>query len=228
MAAVSVSFAGHALALLPCGAAYWPAEQLLLVADLHLEKGSHFARRGFLLPPHDTVETLARIAAALEATGARRLVALGDSFHDPGGLARMSAPARGRLDALLARVSWTWIAGNHDGVAAAGLGGTSAETLEVAGVLLRHEADPRESLPEISGHFHPRVALPLRTGRRAVRRCFALGNRRLVLPAYGAFAGGLDIGDPAFALLGPGREALVPTTSGLVRLPVATPACHAA
>jgi DNA ligase-associated metallophosphoesterase len=217
MGAVSVSFAGHELFLLPCGAAFWPAERLLLVADLHLEKGSHFARRGFLLPPHDTLDTLARLQAALDGTGAAWLVALGDSFHDSAGIGRMALPARARLDALLVRVRWTWIAGNHDGVAAAGLGGESAEALEVAGIVLRHEADPAAQGPEISGHLHPKVALQLRTGRRAVRRCFALGGARLVLPAYGAFAGGLDIRDPAFSLLGPGREALVPTESGLVR-----------
>lgn len=217
MGFVSVSFAGHALSLLPCGAVWWPAERMLLVADLHFEKGSHFARRGYLLPPHDTLETLARLEAALARTGAARLVALGDSFHDPAGVGRMAPDARARLDALLARVRWTWIAGNHDGVVAAGLGGDSAEELEVAGVMLRHAAEPSDPRPEISGHLHPKVVLPLRAGRRAVRRCFAMGGERLVLPAYGAYAGGLDLADPAFAYLGAAREALVPTGAGLVR-----------
>jgi DNA ligase-associated metallophosphoesterase len=221
MGFVSVSFAGQALSLLPCGAAFWPAERLLLVADLHLEKGSHFARRGILLPPHDTIETLGRLRAALDGTGATRLVALGDSFHDPGGVQRMAPPARSALEALLARVRWTWIAGNHDGVVAARLGGDSAEVLEVGGIVLRHEADPAETRAEISGHLHPKTVLHLRTGRRAVRRCFARGRARLVLPAYGAYAGGLDVSDPAFGLLGADREALVPTEAGLVRQAVA-------
>jgi DNA ligase-associated metallophosphoesterase len=219
--AVSVSFAGQVLHPLPCGALFWPAEDMLLVADLHLEKGSHFAARGWPLPPHDSLETLGRLAQALEATGASRLAALGDSLHDREALGRMSLPARQGLERLLAGVDWLWITGNHDGEAPAALGGRVVPEQEVGGLVLRHEslaADPR---PEISGHLHPCARVPLRTGRAVVRRCFLVGAGRLVLPAYGAFAGGLDAADPAFALLGPAREALVVTPAGLVHLPVA-------
>ena len=218
--AVSLPFAGTEFRLLPCGALFWPAEDLLLVADLHLEKGSHFAARGFLLPPHDSLETLARLARALRVTGARRVAALGDSLHDRGALDRMSAPVRARLEALVARVDWTWITGNHDGAAAAALGGAAAVSLEVGGLVLRHESLPSDPRPEVSGHLHPRIRLVTRAGRMVLRRCFALGGGRLVLPAYGAFTGGLDVSDPAFAMLGPEREALIVSSAGPVRVPV--------
>ncbi len=221
---VSLSFAGHAMRLFPCGALFWPAENLLLVADLHLEKGSHFARQGWLLPPHDSLETLDRLAAVIETTGAARVAALGDSLHDAGALSRMAARARERLAALVARADWLWITGNHDGDAPAELGGRTAPEQQVAGVVLRHACRPAETRPEISGHLHPRTRIALRTGRSVLRRCFALGGGRLVLPAYGAFCGGLDVSDAAFAALGPAREALVATDSGLVRVPAAAAA----
>lgn len=217
--AVSLSFAGERLDLLPCGAVFWPAEDLLLVADLHLEKGSHFARRGFPLPPHDSLETLGRLAAALERTGARRVAALGDSLHDRDAPLRMCAPVRDLLHRLLGRAEFVWIAGNHDGEAARALGGTAASEVELRGLVLRHACDSTDPRPELSGHLHPRVRIPLRTGRVVARRCFALGANRLVLPAYGAFAGGLDVSDPAFAPLGVARVALVVAGGRLVRVP---------
>jgi DNA ligase-associated metallophosphoesterase len=222
MADVSLSFAGHALRPLPCGALFWPAESLLLVADLHLEKGSSLARRGSLLPPHDSLDTLDRLAAALERTGARRVAALGDSFHDRDGPARLLPAARARLEAMIATVEWVWISGNHDGASAATLGGQVEPEMLVSGVALRHEALPGEAGPEISGHFHPKVVLQLRAGVRRSRRCFALAGDRLVLPAYGAYAGGLALDDPAWpAALGRWPEALVVLDGGLVRVPPA-------
>jgi hypothetical protein len=220
MADVSLSFAGARLVLMRCGAVWWPAERLLLVADLHLEKGSAFARRGWLLPPHDSADTLARLAAAVEATGAARVVCLGDSFHDPDGPARMLPAARARLFGLLRHAEFLWVTGNHDGASAAMLGGWAVPELVVAGIALRHEACPARPGAEISGHFHPKVSLTLRTGRRVSRRCFALAGERLVLPAYGAYAGGLAVDDPAIAAaLGRAPDALVALGTGLVRLP---------
>jgi hypothetical protein len=220
MADVSLSFAGHRFCPLPCGALFWPAQSLLLVADLHLEKGSHFAARGWLLPPHDSLDTLQRLAAAVRRTGARRVAALGDSFHDVDGAARLLPDAAAMLSRLLAGVEWLWITGNHDGASGAELGGQVHAELEVECVMLRHEAEPAMPGPEISGHFHPKVSLALRSGTRVSRRCLALAPGRLVLPAYGAYAGGLSIDDPAFAAaLGARPEAVVALAEGLIRLP---------
>ncbi len=220
MGNVSLSFAGQDFLPLPCGGLFWPSESLLLVADLHLEKGSAFARRGWLLPPHDSLDTLQTLAAALAATGARRLVALGDSFHDAHGPSRMPAPAQALLASLMASVDWLWVTGNHDGGSSAALGGTICDETVIAGIALRHEAMARSAIPEISGHYHPKVSLLLRTGRRVSRRCLALAPGRMVLPAYGAYAGGLSVDDPAFAIaLGAPPEAIIALAEGLVRLP---------
>lgn len=220
MADVSLSFAGARFEVLPCGALFWPAMGCLLVADLHLEKGSAFARRGWLLPPHDSLDTLDRLEQAVTASGARRLVALGDSFHDADGPARLLPQARARLEGLLARLDWLWVTGNHDGDSGAAVGGAAVAEIELGGIWLRHEADRSAPGPEISGHYHPKVEIRLRTGRRLSRRCLALAGDRLVLPAYGAYAGGLGIDDPAYVqALGAAPEALVPSGAGLIRLP---------
>lgn len=197
MADVSLSFAGAAFRPLACGALWWPAEQTLLLADLHLEKGSHHARRGWMLPPHDSLDTLLRLAAALRRTGARRLICLGDSFHDRGGPGRMTPAARDLLAAMIAATEWMWITGNHDADSGQEIGGRAEVEWRIAGIDLRHEALRGATSPEISGHFHPKVALPLRTGRRASRRCIAITPNRMVLPAYGSFAGGMAFDDPA-------------------------------
>ncbi len=207
------------LAALSCGAVYWPAEQMLLVADLHLEKGAAFARRGWLLPPHDSLETLGRLIAAVERTGARMVAALGDSFHDSAGARLMASDARALVDRLMGLAELIWVTGNHDGETAGGLGGRVVPELLVGGVCLRHEAVPGFSRAEISGHFHPKVRVPLRTGRQVSRPCLALAGERLVLPAYGAYAGGLSVDDRAFvSALGQSPDALVPVAGGLIRL----------
>jgi DNA ligase-associated metallophosphoesterase len=224
MASVSVSFqdvelAGQWFRALGCGALYWPAEAMLLVADLHLEKGSHFAARGWMLPPHDSLETLRRLEAAALATGARRVAALGDSFHDVDGPERLEPAARAVLARLVSGLDWLWVTGNHDGGSGAALGGRVVDAFSLCGVALRHEALPGFAGAEISGHFHPKVRVPLRSGRSVARRCLARVADRLVLPAYGAYAGGLFVDDPAFrAALGAVPEALVPTSGGLIRL----------
>lgn len=210
----SLCLGGHRLVPLPCGALHWPDEALLAVADLHLEKGSAFARAGWMLPPYDSLDTLARLGRAIRATGARRVVALGDSFHDPHGPQRLPADARRMLDGLVRSVEWVWIAGNHDGIAPGVIGGTVARDLAIAGIAFRHAADPGATGPEISGHFHPKARLG--AGRGPARRCFALAGERLVLPAYGSFAGGLDISSPALsAALGAAPVGLLPTASGI-------------
>lgn len=220
MGNVSLSFAGRGFVPLPCGALFWPAESLLLVADLHLEKGSAFARRGWLLPPHDSLDTLQTLVLAIGATGATRLVALGDSFDDHHGPSRMPEQAQALLASTMSKVDWLWVMGNHDGDSGASLGGNACTEMEIGGIALRHEAMDGADGPEISGHYHPKVSLVLRTGRRVARRCIALAPGRMVLPAYGAYAGGLSVDDPAFvAALGASPEAVVALADGLIRIP---------
>lgn len=194
--AVSLSFAGDDFRPQPCGALHWPAQDALLVADLHFEKASAFARRGRLLPPYDSADTLGWLIDAIEATGARRVICLGDSFHDAGGPARLPDGPRAALQLLTANLDWLWITGNHDDAAAAALGGRVMAEAHIGPLVLRHEAVADDPTPELSGHFHPKVAVHIR-GRRIVRRCFAVSATKIILPAYGAYTGGLDITDPA-------------------------------
>ena len=179
------------------GALYWAEESLLVVADLHLEKGSSFARRGMLLPPYDTTETLARLARLIMRHAPRTVVALGDNFHDGGGPARLSTADRASLAALQRGRDWVWIAGNHDPEPAAGIGGTFAATLSIGALTFRHEPSRNAPDGEISGHLHP-VARIVQRGRAVSRRCFAADGKRLVMPAFGAYTGGLNVRDRAF------------------------------
>jgi DNA ligase-associated metallophosphoesterase len=182
-----------------CGALWHESERTLLVADLHLEKGSSFARRGLLLPPYDTGATLAALAAAVARYAPLRVVSLGDGFHDPQGAARLAADCRAALRALQAGRDWVWVKGNHDPAAPAGLPGEHVEACEVAGVEARHE--PARDLTrksEIAGHLHP-VARILMRGASVRRRCFATDGRRCILPAFGAYAGGLNLLSRAFS-----------------------------
>ena len=218
---VSFSFAAHRFVPLPSGALFWPELNALLVADLHLEKASWYGIHGQFLPPYDSFDTLAMLAGAVAATGATRLWCLGDSFHDGGGVERLPDAARTTLTAMIGALDWVWITGNHDGSSAGALGGMVVTEAEVGGIALRHEALAGTALPEISGHFHPKVAVRVR-GRRITRRCFAVTPHRIVLPAFGALTGGLDVGDPAFvAAIGAPMLALVPTAERLLRFPVA-------
>lgn len=220
---VSLSFAGELFRPMVCGALYWPAQSALLVADLHLEKASAFARRGWLLPPYDSAETLRLLINALEVTGASRVICLGDSFHDAGGPDRLPEGPRATLRALTGSLDWLWITGNHDDRAGAVLGGRIMSEAHFGPLMLRHQADPDYPAPEVSGHFHPKIAIRLR-GRRIVRRCFAASAKKLILPAYGAFTGGLDVADAAIMNAMPGRiVAIVADNDRLLRFPVNPP-----
>lgn len=213
-------FSSEHLIPLPCGALYWPARSTLIVADLHLEKASHFARRGWPLPPYDSQATLDRLAQTLAQTSATTLIALGDSFHDAGGPARLPTAARSRLAAIAAAAQIVWITGNHDDAAAATLHGTAHEQLTLGPLTLRHEADPTDLGPELSGHFHPKITIRHK-GRAISRRCFALSPTKLILPAYGTLAGGLQITDPAFTKAAPGPlVALIPESGRTLRFPI--------
>ena len=184
----------------PAGALYWPDEGLLAVADLHLEKGSAFAVRGVLLPPYDTAATLARLARLIARYTPRLVVALGDSFHDGGGPARMAGSDRAALTALQRGRDWLWIAGNHDPDPAAGIGGRFADMLALGPLTFRHQPSAIASAGEIAGHLHPQARIA-RRGRAVSRRCFAASAQRLIVPAFGSYAGGLNVRDHAIAML---------------------------
>jgi len=180
------------------GALYWPDESTLIVADLHLEKGSSFARRGMLLPPYDTGATLARLARVIARHAPRRVIALGDSFHDGGGPARVMPQDRTALIALQRGREWLWIAGNHDPDPAGDIGGEFAKSLSLGPLTFRHEPTEGAADGEIAGHLHPSARVTQR-GLAVTRKCFATDGRRVIMPAFGAYAGGLNIRDRAFA-----------------------------
>ncbi|MGC4251948.1 MAG: ligase-associated DNA damage response endonuclease PdeM [Sphingobium sp.] len=217
---VPLSFAGHDFLALPEAALFWPAYGALLVADLHFEKASWYARFGQFLPPHDSHATLDLIETLVERTGARAVWSLGDSFHDAEGAARLDARARERLTALTARLDWLWITGNHDAGMASMPGGRRLAEAEVGGIRLRHEAVANDDRPEISGHFHPKLRLSVR-GRHVSRRCFVESRSKLILPALGSLTGGLDArhGEIRRAV-GPGATAMVPLSDRLLRFPL--------
>jgi len=218
---VPLSFGGVAFQALSSGALYWPARRALLVADLHLEKGSWFAARGQMLPPYDSIATLNAVAQAVDRTDARELWCLGDSFHDAAGCERLSGDAQAALRALTARVDWHWIVGNHDPLFSDCFGGTVADEVLLDGIMLRHEARVGEARPELSGHFHPKLRVNMR-GRSVARRCFVATSTKLILPAFGALTGGLDAGHPEIVrAVGRRAEALVPLSDRLLRFPVA-------
>jgi DNA ligase-associated metallophosphoesterase len=219
---VPFSFAGEEIRLVHGRALFWSREQALLVADLHLEKASFFATHGQMLPPYDSRETLERLALAVRETGAKRVYALGDNFHDLKGRLRLEPHAAGMLAALTRALDWVWISGNHDAGIADGAGGTIVHEIDAGGIVLRHKALPGEARPELSGHFHPRFALSAR-GRRIARPCAVMSERRLILPAFGALTGGMDAADPAIlAAMQPARtiDALLPARGRLLQYPL--------
>jgi len=198
MAHALIRLAGCEMIADVSGALHLREARMLVVADLHLEKSSSFARRGMLLPPYDTGMTLARLAAVVARLAPRIVVALGDSFHDVTAHERLRGHDRAALAAVMAGRDWIWIAGNHDPGAPAGLGGDAVAELAFGALVLRHEPKRGAAAGEIAGHLHPcaRVRGPSGSARA---RCFVTCGARLVLPAFGALAGGLDLDHPAFA-----------------------------
>jgi uncharacterized protein len=182
------------------GALFWDEQRLLVVSDLHLEKGSSFAMRGVLLPPYDTVATLGRLAAVIARHDPRTVIALGDSFHDRTAHERLSDEDRDTMTSLQTGRDWIWISGNHDPLLPRDLGGTVADEVAIGPVTFRHE--PTGAHGEIAGHLHPKARVTAR-GRSMERRCFASDGERAVMPAFGAYAGGLSIRDAAFAKIFP-------------------------
>jgi DNA ligase-associated metallophosphoesterase len=218
---VPFSFAGETFFATSDGALFWPAQEALLVADLHLEKASWFARLGQFLPPYDSHATLSSLAGIVERTGATRLYCLGDSFHDRFGCDRLPADARALLTELTGKLDWVWIIGNHDPGFADHCGGRIEDEVEVGGIVLRHEAVRDDPRPEISGHFHPKLRVSLR-GRLVSRRCFVVSATKLIMPAFGSLTGGLDAHHPQIlGSVGASAAALVPVSDRLLRFPLA-------
>jgi uncharacterized protein len=213
-------FAGHEFRICGGTALFWPARCALIVADLHLEKASWFAQRGQMLPPQDSLATLEKIATLITSTGAHEIWCLGDNFHDDDGAYRMQSQARDVLAGMTTRLDWHWITGNHDEHLPKSVGGTICAEAEVAGIFLRHQADPQDLRSEMSGHFHPKYRA---SGKRGgvTRACFVRSASKLILPSFGALTGGLHAAHPEIMrAIGAQAEALIPTADRVVRFPL--------
>jgi len=197
---ILISVNGETLLLDACGAAFSPAHSTLVFADLHFEKGSAYARTRQFLPPYDTADTLRRMALAMARHRPARVIALGDSFHDGGAGERLGAEERGLLAQLTQEAQFVWIAGNHDPEPPVWLSGEVAASIRVGGLTFRHAPLPAFEPGEVAGHLHP-CASVAKWGRSVRRRCFVSDGLRLVLPSFGAYTGGLDVGDAAIAAL---------------------------
>lgn len=206
------------LRLDPLGAAYWPARETLIVSDLHFEKGSAFAARGIMLPPYDTRSTLMRLAALMRRYQPRRVVSLGDAFHDRAAEARMDEADAETLEAMTRAADWLWILGNHDQAPPRRFNGAHAEEARIGALVFRHEPRPGAAPGEIAGHLHP-CARVASEGRVLRRRCFAADDARLIMPALGAYTGGLNLLDAAFDAHFGARAAFVLGAEGVYRVP---------
>jgi DNA ligase-associated metallophosphoesterase len=219
--AQNFEFGGQIFEIAGEAALYWRAQEALLVSDLHLEKASAFALFGQMLPPYDSVSTLQDIAALCSRYSPAKIISLGDNFHDDDGEQRLAEDAAALLGDLTRETEWIWITGNHDRAVSGIWGGKALDALTLSGITLRHEAKAVDPHPEISGHFHPKFRQILR-GRMVKRRCFVKTPRKIIMPAFGALTGGLDVQDAAIIKAcdlsdGEGIEALVATQSGYAR-----------
>ena len=222
-------FGGHSFEVAGDAALYWPAQKMLVVSDLHLEKASAYAAGGQMLPPYDSLATLEEVAALVDQIRPEVVLSLGDNFHDSDGESRLQGSASELLQQLVTSVQWVWVTGNHDPDVAGRWGGEAVESLKCGNVIFRHEALREETGPEISGHFHPKFRQAVR-GRNVSRRCFVRSSRKLVMPAFGSLTGGLDVQDPALIAAFACAEletieALVPTRHAIAHFTVsASPA----
>ncbi len=217
-------FGGDVFELAGDSALYWPSQKALLVSDLHLEKASAYAAGGQMLPPYDSLATIQAVAALSQIFLPARIICLGDNFHDCDGEKRLGGDAADILSGLIRSTEWIWITGNHDPILEGRWGGSSVTDLKLDDILLRHEAKAGELMPEISGHYHPKFRQTLR-GRMVSRRCFVKSHRKLIMPAFGALTGGLDVHDNAIISAcdlhqSEMAEALVPVHNGLARFPI--------
>lgn len=189
-------FGGQLFQVAGDAALYWPGQRALLVADLHLEKASAYATGGQMLPPYDSLSTLDELGRLAGAHDAQAIICLGDNFHDNDGERRLGGGAASLLRHLTHAFDWTWITGNHDRNLAARWGGDAVVEIAAAGIVLRHQAEPTDTTPEISGHFHPKYRAIMRK-RMVSRRCFVQTGSKIIMPAFGALTGGMDAGDAA-------------------------------
>lgn len=197
-AAAPIHLAGERLMLDPAGCLHWPAQRMLVVSDLHFEKSTASALRGALLPPFDTRETLAQLAAHIRKYAPRRVLCLGDSFHDARGAGRLQPADHARLLTLTSETAFIWVLGNHDPAPPDGLPGEATVEHREGSLVFRHQAQPGRVSGEISGHFHPKASVAVR-GASITRPCFIADGTRMMLPAIGAYTGGLDVMAPAIA-----------------------------
>ena len=214
-------FGGQTFEIAGEAALYWRAQDALLVSDLHLEKASAFALVGQMLPPYDSVSTLEEIATLCRTYRPAKIISLGDNFHDDGGEHRLAQDAAALLVDLACNTEWIWITGNHDRAVSGIWGGKTHDEICLSGISFRHEAQRGDPNPEISGHFHPKFRQLLR-GRMVARRCFVKSARKIIMPAFGALTGGLDVQDSAIMHAcdvadGETVEALVATKVGYAR-----------
>ncbi len=188
---------GVVMEAFPEGALWWADTRMLIVADLHLEKGSSFARRGQLIPPYDTHETLTNLARLIARLQPQLVLALGDSFHDDEAASRLTVSHRVMLKGLQIGREWIWLSGNHDPSRPYDVGGEAMDQFAVGKLTFRHEPAAGHTHGEVAGHLHPSARVYGR-GKSVRRRCFAGDGYRLILPAFGAYTGGLDVLDRAF------------------------------
>jgi uncharacterized protein len=201
----ALALLGETLHLDHAGALWWASERTLVVADMHLEKGSAFAARGQMLPPYDSAMTLARLNRLVARLRPARLIALGDSFHDVRAGGRMDEAAAAALSALASGLAMVWIAGNHDPEIPDWLPGERRAEVRLGPLTFRHEPRPGAQPGEVAGHLHP-VAKVMSEKGRLRRKAFVTDGSRLLLPAFGAYAGGLNLREPVIErLFAPGR-----------------------
>jgi uncharacterized protein len=215
-----LDFGGHRFLVADKVALYWPDQRALILADMHLEKGSAFAMYGQMLPPHDSLATLERAARIIAETGAQTVWCLGDNFHDDAGADRLMGGARALLSELTQTLDWRWVTGNHDEHLPESVGGTIVDEAEVAGIILRHRAEIAETRPEMSGHFHPKYRA--KSGRGNVTRpCFVMNQSKIIFPAFGALTGGLYADHPEILAPVQGRAtALIASGNRLLHFPL--------
>lgn len=200
----AINFAGESFQPAGQAALCWPAMDALLVSDLHLEKASSFAKgSGQMLPPYDSAATLQQLREIADDCAVSRVICLGDNFHDNDGERRLAGDAADILSGLTRKFDWHWIVGNHDPALGNRWGGAVHDEMQLGGIMLRHNVVPGDPRTEISGHYHPKIKLRLR-GRRVSRRCFLQSGNRLVMPAFGALTGGMDVADICPMLPGDG------------------------
>lgn len=188
--------AGQMLTPLTQGALWWSEKRVLIVSDLHLEKGSSYAKRGQMLPPYDTSATLSVVEQLCDELAPETVISLGDSFHDRSAELRLSAASVEKIRVLTAAHNWVWVEGNHDPDPPAHLGGRATKVLRIGDLIFRHE--PIGERGEVAGHLHPVAKVRGKAGRSVRRKCFVTDGARLVMPAMGAFTGGLNVLHEAF------------------------------